>query len=396
MANHPSSPLAMVMSKMASIRTYFNRPRLVDLLFLAILWTISMLIGIAFLLLITNRAEAAQRAPEDERIATAPAPLVQAVLSRGDRIALIIADGEGFAGQYQVNQHGALELPDLGQVNVAGLDTATAAGRVSDALVRARLFKAGRAQVSLQVLEWAGIDVYVAGAVYLPGRVKLNQPPSRDRAPEAKTDLPGARMPERRLSDALRIAGGIRPTADLAQIEVHRQNATTVHDLRGLLSGDVASDPQLFDGDSIVVRSSGQVDPRLARPSALTPPGIRILVSNLTSPASNNNASTVDHGSLSLPFGSRFSQAVIAANCAGGTSPTNAGRSALLTRTDRISGKTQGWSADIEELLQSTEETPNPLLEEGDGLTCYDSPVTSVRDVFRAIADIVLPFRSLR
>lgn len=377
MEAQPRSIFSVARRMLAAVLDRFNRPRLVDLVFLGILWLTSLLIGFVFLLLIAGRADAA-------------------VLSLGDRVALTIVDGEDFSGQYQINQQGALELPHVGNIAVIGLEPSAAAQAVATALVNAKQFKSGRAQVSLQVLEWASVHVFVAGEVFLPGRVRLNAPPGRDRAPDPKADLPGARTPERRLSDALRSAGGIRSTADIAAVEVQRNGAVLAYDLRGLLTGSVAEDPQLFEGDRVNVRSSGRSDPSLVRPSLLTPPGIRILVSNLTTPAMNNNASTVDHGTLSLPFGTRFSQGIIAANCAGGTGPTNAGREALLTRTDRLTGATQRWTAAVEDLLQSTAETPNPLLEEGDGIACYDSGVTSVRDIFRTIADILLPFRGGR
>lgn len=359
------------------IKRRFNRPRLSDLVFLAILWLISLGVVATFMVLISSNAEGA-------------------TLTSGDRVNLVIADGDELSGQYQLNQAGALELPHLGAVSISGMEPPAAARKLTDALVDAKLFKPGRAQVSLQVLEWASVDVFVSGEVYLPGRVRLNQAPSRDRAPDAKPDLPGARTPERRLSDALRTAGGIRTTADLEHVELRHKQGVRLFNLRGLLTGDAAEDPQLEQGDQVVLHSTGKIDASMARPSILTPPGIRVLASNLTTPAMNNTASTVDHGSLSLPYGSRLSQGVVAANCSGGTYSTNAGRYSVLTRTDRLSGNTQRWTVAIEDLLHSTAETQNPILQEGDGITCYDSGVTAVRDIFRALADIVLPFRSLR
>lgn len=361
----------------ALLSRLFNRPRLVDLVFLTVLWLISLAVAAGFLFFLTRDAHAA-------------------ALSRGDRVALIVADGEDFAGQYQVSQNGEVELPHLGNVSVLGLEPPQAAARIAADLESARLFKPGRAQVTMQVLDWAPIEVFVDGEVHLPGRVRLNQAPARDRAPDPKTDLPGAATPERRLSDALRAAGGIRPTADLGHVLLWRRGEITGHDLRGLLSGAPALDPQLIDGDRIVVHNTGITDPELVRPSPLTPPGMRIFVSNLTSPAYNNNASTMNNGSVAMPYGSRLSQAIIAANCVGGIGMTNAGRHALLVRTDRLSGETRRWEAPVEALIEGSREAENPLLAEGDGVACYDSGVTTVRDVFRALAEIILPWRALR
>lgn len=361
---------------LALLGRFFNRPRLVDLIFLVLIWLIGLAVAIGFLLVLTREANAA-------------------ALSRGDRVALVVADGEDFAGQYQVSQNGELEVPHLGNVAVLGLEPRQAAARIAAALESARLFKPGRAQVTMQVMDWATIEVFVDGEVHLPGRVRLNQAPGRDRAPDPKTDLPGAATPERRLSDALRAAGGIRPTADLGHVTLWRRGEISGHDLRGLLTGAPALDPQLIDGDRIVVHNTGVTDPLLVRPSLITPPGMRIYVSNLTSPAFNNNASTMNNGSVSLPYGSRLSQAIIAANCVGGIGATNAGRHAMLVRTERLSGETRRWDAPVEALIEGSRETENPLLAEGDGVACYDSGVTTVRDVVRTLAEIILPWRVL-
>ena len=119
-------------------------------------------------------------------------------------------------------------------------------------------------------------------------------------------------------------------------------------------------------------------------------------VSNLIQPAQGNAQASAQGGALSLAYGSRFSQAVVAANCVGGIGGTSAGRSAVLVRTDRLSGKTQNWDSPVEELVREGGEARNPLLLEGDAVVCYDSGVTTLRDVLRTIAEVVLPFSLLR
>jgi len=351
----------------------FRRPDRVDARTLAALWLIAIAIALVGLLF----ARDALALP----------------LSPGDRVSLTVHEGEGFSGKYQVNLLGALEIPYVGQVSVAGMELHDAARAVAHALVGGRMFRPGAARVTLQILDWAPIEVLVEGAVYLPGLAQVNVPPPRDRAPERAEEAPGGRPSARFLSDALRAAGGIRIDADIGRVRLTRRGQTREVDLWAFIEGGAVDDPPLLAGDRIWVPSTGTEDARLARPSRLTPPGIKIFVSNLTQPATNNNASTMQNGALSLPYGSRLSQALVGANCAGGARTTNAGRKAVLIRTDRITAQAHRWETDIEEVFRNPTTQSNPLLIEGDSLACYDSTVTDIREVFRTIADIVSPWR---
>ena len=314
-------------------------------------------------------------------------------LSAGDRIRLLVHEGAEFSGKFQIGVEGEVALPYVGPVRLAGLEPREAQRALDEALETAGIIRAGVGRTALQVLEWAPIDVAVAGAVYLPGSTKLNMPPSRDRAPDRPEELPGARLPERFLSDALRGAGGVRPDAQVSAIQVVRGGRSQTFDLSGLFSGKRWDDVALVAGDTVIVPFAREEDAAIARPSRITPPGVRVFVSNLTTPALHNNASTVDNGALSFAYGSRMSQAVVAANCAGGA-VTNSSRKALLVRTDRVSGGTRTWESRVEELIRDPRREANPVLQESDGLVCYDSTTTNVREIFRTLGDILLPFRS--
>lgn len=357
----------------AVLSSRFQRPRSADLLMLALLALVVMGGAVIALALLSSVAEASP-------------------LSAGDRLQLTVESGEDFSGRYQIDAGGRVQLPYAGAVAVAGLEPEQAAAAVTERLVAARLMKRGYARTSVQVLWWAPIDVRISGAVFYPGAHRINQPPARERAADRVEDLPGAQPPERRLSDALRAAGGITPWADLAHIAVRRAGQTRLYDLRGLLLGVPGDDPPLQAGDEVLVATTDTAQPALARPSAITPPGIKIFVSNTIQPVAGNANASVSGGALSLAYGARLSQAVLAADCAGGTVGTNAGRHALLLRTDRVSGATQNWDRPIEALMRQGDDVGNPVLLEGDALACYDSGVTSVRDLFRTLADILLPF----
>lgn len=112
---------------------------------------------------------------------------------------------------------------------------------------------------------------------------------------------------------------------------------------------------------------------------------------------SQNNAPAANAlGALPMAYGSRLSQAVVAINCAGGVSWSNASRMATLVRTERANGTTRRWNVPVEKLLDEGSEEINPLLQEGDALACYDSEVTGWREVFRTLTEILSPISIFR
>lgn len=355
----------------------FRKPGRQDVFLFVVLWLITVLVAVGTIFMFPESAHALP-------------------LSAGDRVNVTIQSGEEFNGKYQVNLDGALELPYTGNIIVSGMELREAENVVAGKLVDKGLFNPKYVHVTLQVLDWSAIEVSVQGAVYSPGHVRVNMPSAKSRLPDNQQQLPGAELPERSLSDALRAAGGVTTDADLRHIVLTRHGVTQEIDISGMLDGTQSNDLALISGDAVLVPSVHVVQPELARPSRITPPGIKVLVSNLTSEGKNNAGAGLSAGSIALPYGSRFSQAVVAANCAGGAQFTNAGRNAVLVRTERISGKSVSWKSSMSDLFQNSNNSANPntnpILLEGDGIVCYDSAITGVRDIFRTITDILFPF----
>lgn len=356
---------------------WFRRPRLADLRMVLVLFALTVLCSIAAMLLLARGA-------------------VAMPLSAGDRLQVVVEAGEEFSGRYQIDAQGRIQMPYLGAVMLKGLEPEAASAVVAERLVSAGLFRRSFVRTSILVLVWAPLEVRVSGAVFYPGAHRINSPPPADRAPQRTDDLPGGSLPERRLSDALRAAGGVTPWADVAHIAVRRQGQTRLYNLWGLIMGEAGEDPSLQAGDEVLVASLAEAQPTLARPSAITPPGIKIFMSNLIQPAQSNAQATANGGQLSMAYGSRFGQAAVAGNCVGGIVGTSAGRSAVLVRTDRATGRTTTWDAPVEELMRDATEARNPLLMEGDAVACYDANVTTLRDVFRTLADVLSPLALFR
>lgn len=322
-------------------------------------------------------------------------------LSPGDRIEVSIPNEKYFTRTYEVNQNGELEIPYLGAITVVGLEPNEVKEVLTLALTSNNFFPPNTLQLSIQILKWAPILVSVSGEVFQPGRVLINQPEDPQisfTSPEAN-QITGEYQPKRYLTSAIEATGGVLPTANIHQIIFKRNGQERIIDLSGAFTGKPIEDIPLITGDEIIVPAANRFQPELVRPSLITPAGIKVIVSNLTEPASSNSTSAIgnDEEGIAFTYGARFSQAVIATNCVGGTQATNANRSAILVRTNRLTGETNYIERSVEDLLRNSHNNvDNPLLMPRDGVACYDSTVTNVRDVFQTFSQIINPFSLLR
>ncbi|MBD2188645.1 polysaccharide biosynthesis/export family protein [Pseudanabaena mucicola] len=317
-------------------------------------------------------------------------------LSPGDRIRLLIPEGELFNGVYEVNTDGTITIPYLAPLPVVGLEIADVQSLIKTQLIKQKYFQPQFLQVSVTPLALAPVAVNVSGETFQTGRVLINNRSAEVRAQQL-TQSSGDYAPDRFLTTALRGAGGVTPTADVTQITVIRQDQKLTVDLLGVFTGEPVEDLPLVAGDIIIVPKRETIDPRIVRPSQITPPGITVFISNLSKPADSNSQSGINKDSTGFPYGSRFSQAVFAANCVGGTTPTNTPRRAVLIRTDRATGETFAIDRAVEDLVRNSKDQPtNPFLMPQDSIACYDSTVTEVRDVLGFIGDILNPIKLIR
>jgi polysaccharide biosynthesis/export protein len=323
-------------------------------------------------------------------------------LSPGDRVRVLTPmDDElppdsrfRLSGLYEVNLDGTLQIPFLEPQAAAGLEVADVQKKLAEALVSKGFFRSESLELSVNAVSWAPVQVTVAGETFRPGRVLINaaenRPSSEGQLPSGDV-LTGHYSPDRYLSAAIRGAGGLKPTADLQHIRLLRGKQEKTFDLSGVLTGKAVPDVPLIAGDQVIVPTLTYSQNELIRPSQLTPTDITVFLSNQTAP----NAPNISKGGqvVTFAYGTRFSQAVIAAGCAGGTQRTNARRRAVLVQTDRLTGKTTAVERPVERLLKhSDNDAENPFLMPQDGVVCYDSTVTNLASIFRLITDIASPF----
>ena len=317
-------------------------------------------------------------------------------LSAGDRVRLLIPEGDEVSGIYEIGIGGQIEIPFLGLIQAQGLDTRMLQQIIHDRLIENEIFQPGMLKVSTTVQEWAPIDVLVSGATFDPGRVTINRQKAEYRNFK-QGQISGDFAKDRLLSAALYSAGGIRPDADLEKIQLIRDGEVKTINLLGLFTGDLTKDVPLAAGDQVLIPSTGRFQAQLVKRTQVTPPGIRIFISNLSIPALNNSQSAVNSSSTSMPYGTRFLQGLVSGNCVGGTQLTNASRRAILISTNPISGRTEVIERSIQQLVSDPErDNINPFLMPNDAIACYDSGVTNFRDVTRTFSEFLAPILDLK
>lgn len=313
-------------------------------------------------------------------------------LSPGDLIEVVIENGEGFNGRYEINSNGLLLMPMLQPITAEGLSASQLSEKIELSLIKSEMFRPANLSLSVQLLKLASIEVFVSGAVFEPGRALIN-----DKIPaqvmKEKTVAFGDHESNRMLSEALRAASGVRPDAKLDQVRVIRQGMIIELDLSGILTGERVNDIPLVAGDKVMVASTGCFQPNLVRPSQITPKGFRVFMSNLIEPAYSNANAGVGSFASSLPYGSRLLQAAVSANCVGGKQWTNAPRKILLASKNPLTGKTQVIERSIEQLIRNPELPHiNPFVMPNDAIACYDSDASNLRDAARMVTDLLNPF----
>ena len=331
-------------------------------------------------------------------------------LSPGDLLRLQIpgVGGEEFSGEYVVNYSGSLEIPLLDPLPVLGLSPTQVESRLTDSLIQRGLFRPGLVNVSIQVLDYSPIQVAVAGEVFEPGRILLSNE-SASGALGAQTQgiagtsvgvnaaTPGDYPLERYLTSAIKAIGGVRPTADVTQVQVIRGTESTVVDLSALFLGGTITDFPLISGDQVIVPSAGRFQEILVQPSQITPDSVELYVSNVTEGSNNNIDRNAGINSASFKYGTNLTQALVAAQCVGGTPSTNANRRALLIQTDSLTGALKTAEYSVNDLVSDDTKSAerNPFLMPEDAIACYDSRNTNIRGILGTVTDFLNPFNLL-
>jgi polysaccharide biosynthesis/export protein len=330
-------------------------------------------------------------------LASSPKPRSKAVLdalamrySAGDRFNLQVPGAQEYNGDYAINADGKIILPFAGEVPAVGLTNKDLTGAIERAFVRAKLFQAEGFKVAVRPVQYSAVNVSITGAVFLPGRYQIGnrENDKGDRGIGKFGDNPL----DRSVSSVVRSANGVRPDADISRIKLVRGGKTMLLDWTGAMTGTIVDDVPLIDGDHIEIAETGCFQSALMRPSQLSPPGIRLFLSNLSEPSRNNAGAAISRDSTSVPYGTRFLAALVSAGCVGGIIPTNARRHAILISRNPKTHRTEVIQRSVEQLVLSADRDEiNPYLMPDDAIACYDSDVTASRDIASMIQQFIVP-----
>lgn len=294
------------------------------------------------------------------------------LLSSGDLVTVHVEQDELLNGPYVISRDGYLQLPFLPPVLALGQSHSEIQADLAAVLVAEGFYNAPP-RISVRLTDLAEAQVFVSGAVFEPGAFIIGIQTTENHDLTRQSAI-GAAGFHRSLSRALASAGGIRPDADLRHVLITRAGQTTVIDLRASIIGRAYNDISLVAGDEITVPSRGCFQAELMVPSSITAPGVKVFMSNLTQPAASNAQSNIGKEARELRYGTRFLQAIVGMNCAGGAKGTNANRTVALFSRNPLTGESILVEWLFEELLRRADRDEyDPYLLPGDSLICYDS-----------------------
>lgn len=312
------------------------------------------------------------------------------VLSRGDIVRLSIYGMPDYDGLYQLDSSGEIDIPFTDSFNASGKSKQQLEDKIETELVSLGWFHKSTVNVSVSIAELAPVNINVSGAVFNPGQISINNKPI-DLPNQVLNNQAGTYSSDRSTSSAIRAAGGVRPDADLSRVILKRGQKLSIIDMSSIITGDsVANTPYLMEGDQLTVLSTGIENPILIKPSQITPPGMRLYVSNLTSPGLST---PLGEDATRLPYGSSLLDSVVAANCVGGTQSASASRSVVLITKNYGSNQQIVINRSIDQLLaNSSNVATNPYVMPNDAVACYDSRFANFRDVARGVSELFSPF----
>jgi polysaccharide export outer membrane protein len=301
-------------------------------------------------------------APASPAPALLPAQDQAYTLGAGDRIRINVLQVEQYSGESEILVDGTLNLPVVGSLSVEGLTLEQSASAISAAY--RRILR--RPVVTVSLLAPRPMNVGIAGEVNRPGSYTIA--------------LEGTQFPT--LTRLLEVAGGVRQSADLRQVQIRRPQRTGADqvinvDLWQLLqTGDLQYDISLRDGDTVFVPTATRFDPAEATQVAAAsfstnesqPINIAV-VGEVFRPGPYTVTGTARTGEAGVPGGTqglgRLPTVTRAIQVAGGIKPLADIRRIQISRPTR-SGETQTIQVDLWQLLQSGNLNQDIILQEGD------------------------------
>jgi polysaccharide biosynthesis/export protein len=282
------------------------------------------------------------------------------ILGPGDRIRITALEAPEYSGEFLVLPDGSLDLPRAGSIIVQGMTL----DQLKQAIAIQYAAYLRRPNIDISLLELRPIRVGISGEVSRPGAYTVTSPT--------------AQLPT--LTEALKLAGGITPRADLRQIQLRRplrpgqEQIVTINLWDLIETGDLNQNLLLQGGDTIIVPTAQSISPEEAiqlGTASFAPEEIRVyVVGEVKTP-----------GEITMQPNAPLNQAILAA---GGFLPERANTDEV--RLIRLNPDGTASQREIPiDFNQGINDRTNPALRANDVIVVRRSGITNIIDSINPI-----------
>ncbi|MGL4500475.1 MAG: polysaccharide biosynthesis/export family protein [Planktothrix sp.] len=302
------------------------------------------------------------------------------LLGVGDRLRVDVFGVERYGGEQSVLADGTISLQGIGPIQIVGLtlvETQKLITRLYSSILRQPI-------VTVNLTAPRPVQIAIAGEVYRPGSYNL-----------------AGDQQFARLTQAIKIAGGLTQAADLSLVQLRRattqQPIVTLNLAELLAQGNLMQDPILRDGDSIFVPTmtgfNSEQMRQIASSSLAAPPSqsIQVVIVGAVfrpgaySLSQQGGATDTTGGNTAVAVTTNLPTITRALQTAGGITNVADIRNIEVQRITRTGVQTT--TVNLWELLQSGDINQDVFLQEGDTIivpTADDIAATDLQKIASA------------
>ena len=304
----------------------------------------------------------------------------QKLISAGDEVELSISEDEIFSRNYIISKDGYIEIPYINKIYVNGLTTKEASNSIKNEFVKSNIFRPHKFSLSILIRRQGPISVAVSGEVFNEGIKTINKNKAIMKSGDSEFTIyeTDSDSLNRYLSNALKLAKGVTPYADLSKIEIMRNGELLVHDITGLMTGSSAKDIELINGDIIYVPSTNKFNKLYAKESALTLDQIDVYI-----------ASNTVKEKITIPYGLSLSHIMPSTGCIDSNKTLSLMRSMILIRGSDSKNRYLNQEESIKKIVNSNDNMVNIRLQPNDIIICSNSLWDKISSGLLKISDVV-------
>ncbi len=286
------------------------------------------------------------------------------LLGPGDKLKIILDEELGTVIERKILNDGTINLPYTGAIYINNFSLLEAERKIEKELSKELI----KYDILLSLIETRNISVVIIGEINNPGIYNTNQ------------TLKNNNSSNPTLIDAIRLAGGFSPEANVENITLKRKMSgkdkfkeREINLIKLLKDGDLNQNPYLFDGDVITIKKAKNTNYKVYK---------EIANSNLSAEIKVNVIGEVNNpGRLSIKPGTPLNQAIF---YAGG--PKSWRGKTGYVKLIRINPNSSLSSFDIKaNLNKNFSKKSNPLLKDGDTIIVRKTLLANSSDALKVL-----------